>query len=451
MTLRTSLLSLLALATLACAVAQAAASTPRTRPNIVFIFIDDMGYADIGPFGNTRLRTPHLDTLAKTGRRFTNYYAAPVCSMSRANLMTGSYNTRISMPSVIQPWNDVGLHPDEDTLPEVLKRQGYATACFGKWHLGHTPEFMPNRHGFDEYLGIPYSNNMLAGYGPKKDTPPLPLYRNEAVIETEPDQSQFTRRFTEAAIAFIREKRDQPFFVYLPHPMIHTPLFASAGFKGRSADGILGDAIEEIDWSVGQIIAALDELALTEDTLVVFTSDNGPVRHPATPLRGQKTSCFEGGVRVPTLMSWPGKIPAGSTCEEILGTIDMLPTLARLSGATLDPNRRIDGVDSTRLLLEEQPAAVRETHLYYGTGASPLVAIRMGEWKYFLTTNPLPAGGKAAQPGALFNLDLDVSESRDVAAQHPEIVARLEAEARTRHAEIIANRRPAGRSSQVRE
>jgi len=446
MKIHTPFLAILALWLGAPAVSHAADGPPRTRPNIVFIFIDDMGYADIGPFGNTRLRTPHLDTLARSGRKYTNYYAAPVCSMSRANLMTGSYNTRISMPSVIQPWNDVGLHPDERTLPEVLKQQGYATACFGKWHLGHTPEFMPRRHGFDEYLGIPYSNNMLAGYGPKKDTPPLPLYRNEEVVETEPDQSQFTRRFTEAAIGFIRARKDQPFFVYLPHPMIHTPLFASAGFKGQSADGILGDAIEEVDWSVGQIIAVLDELGLTKNTLVVFTSDNGPVRHPATPLRGQKTSCFEGGVRVPTIMSWPGKIPANTACGEILGTIDMLPTFARLSGAVLDPTRTIDGVDATGLLFDVNPDAVRDTHLYYGTGASPLVAIRVGDWKYFLKLNPLQTAGPLSQPGALFNLKDDIGESNDVAAQHPEIVARLDAEARKRHAEIVANQRPPGRS-----
>ncbi|MEY3897903.1 MAG: Arylsulfatase [Verrucomicrobiota bacterium] len=421
-----------------------------SKPNFVFIFIDDMGYADIGPFGNTQLRTPHLDTLAKQGRKFTSYYATPVCSMSRASLLTGCYNSRVSLPGVIQPWFKIGLNPDEDTIADVLKKQGYATACFGKWHLGHHPEFMPLRQGFDEYFGIPYSNNMLKGYGPKQDTPPLPLYQGEEIIETEPDQSQFTRRFTEAAIKFIRAKKDQPFFVYLPHPMIHVPLFASAGFKGKSADGLVGDAIEEIDWSVGQITATLKELNLEENTLVVFTSDNGPDRRDAPPFRGSKGSTYEGGVREPCIMRWPGKIPAATTCDQILGNIDMLPTFAKLAGATLNPNKTLDGMDVSSLLFDAAPKTVRDTHLYYDSTIGEVMAIRQGDWKLFLQI-PVEKGGKGkgkkANPDsgpALYNLKTDQAEAANVAGEHPELVARLKEEATRRNTEIMANQRPPG-------
>ncbi len=420
------------------------------KPNIVLIFIDDMGYADIGPFGNSQLRTPHLDSLAKQGRKFTSYYAAPVCSMSRASLLTGCHNSRLSLPGVLQPWSPIGLNPDEDTIADVLKKQGYATACFGKWHLGHHPEFMPLRQGFDEYFGIPYSNNMLKGYGPKKDTPPLPLYQGEKVIETEPDQTQFTRRFTEEAIKFIRAKKDQPFFVYLPHPMIHVPLYASADFKGKSADGLIGDTIEEIDWSIGQITAVLKELKLEENTLVVFTSDNGPDRRGAPPFRGNKGSTYEGGVREPCIMRWPGRIPAATSCDEILGNIDMLPTFAKLAGATLNADKTIDGRDVSTLLFDATPGPVRDTHLYYDSGIGQLMAIRQGDWKLFIKT-PVEKGGKrkgkkAVQDSspALYNLKTDVAETTDVASRNPEIVARLAAEAKTRNAEIMANQRPAG-------
>jgi arylsulfatase A len=427
-------------------------------PNVVLIFIDDMGYADVSPFGNTKVRTPHLEELAKQGRKFTTYYATPVCSMSRASLLTGSYNVRVSVPGVFQPNSRTGLNPKEDTIADVLKRQGYATACFGKWHLGDHREFLPLRQGFDEYLGIPYSNNMIKGYM-KNTAPPLPLYRGDEVIETEPDQTQFTRRFTEEAIQFIKAKKDQPFFVYLPHPMIHDPLAASVGFKGKSADGPLGDAIEEIDWSVGQIVAALKELNLDRKTLVIFTSDNGPSHRDAPPFRGNKTTCFEGGVREPCIMSWPGKIPAGTTCDQILGNIDMLPTLAKLAGVKLDPSRFLDGKDVSSLLFDASPIAVRDTHLYFGAGAvAPPVAIRQGDWKLFLNSrggvkssadaekgdgNRKKTNARAAR-GELYNLAADPSESKNLAAANPEIVERLNREARTRYSEIMANKRPLG-------
>ena len=413
-----------------------------TPPNIVLIFIDDMGYADIGPFGNTGVRTPHLDKLAAQGRKFTSYYATPVCSMSRASLMTGCYNTRVSIPGVLFPNSKIGLNLSETTIAEVLKTKGYATMCIGKWHLGDAKQFLPIHQGFDEYFGLPYSNDMgVFKNNPKSPRPPLPLYRGETVLETEPDQSQLTRRYTEEAVKFIHAKKDQPFFLYLPHTMIHYPVAASENFKDKSKSGLIGDAIEEIDWSVGQILATLDELKLAGNTLVVFTSDNGADHRPAPPFRGSKQSSFEGGVREPCLMRWPGKIPAGTTCDQILGNIDLLPTFAKISGATLDPDRLIDGKDVTPLLTEASPAAVRDTHLFFSGGESKLVAIRQGEWKLFVGTQDPKT---EAPPGTLYNLKSDIGETTDVAGSHPDIVARLRDEAEKRGAEILAHKRPAG-------
>ena len=413
-------------------------------PNIVLIFIDDLGYADIGPFGNTEVRTPNLDNLAKQGRKFTSYYATPVCTMSRASLMTGCHNTRISLPGVLFPNAKIGLNLAETTMAEVLKTKGYATICIGKWHLGDAKEFLPTRQGFDEYFGLPYSNDMG---GARKNNPPLPLYRGETVIETEPDQSQLTRRYTEEAVKFIQAKKDQPFFLYLPHTMVHHPLAASENFKGKSKFGFIGDTIEEIDWSVGQILTALDELNLANNTLVIFTSDNGADNRPCPPFRGSKASSFEGGVREPCLMRWPGKIPAGTTCDQILGNIDLLPTFAKISGATLDPERVIDGKDVTSLLTETSPAAVRDSHLYFSGGESQLVAIRQGDWKLFVALKdpktPVPQG-------TLYNLKTDPGETADVASAHPDIVARLKEEAEKRNAEILAHKRPAGTTAVVR-
>jgi len=466
-----------------------AASTPST-PNIVLIFIDDMGYADIGPFGNTEVRTPNLDRLAAEGTKFTSFYATPVCSMSRACMMTGCYNARVSIPGVLFPKDNIGLNPNEITLAEIVKQKGYATCCIGKWHLGHYPEFLPTRQGFDHYFGLPYSNDMKAG---RKDMPPLPLIRDETTIETEPDQSQLTRRYTEEAVAFIREHQAEPFFVYLPHSMIHAPLAASAAFKGKSSLGLLGDAIEEIDWSVGQILQTLKDLNLEENTLVVFTSDNGPAHRPAPPLRGSKGTCFEGGVREPCIMRWPGKIPAGATCNQIAGNIDMLPTFAKIVGVEPPADRVIDGRDITPLMFHPDSGPVRDVHLYFG--GLKLAAIRQGDWKLFLATpeekpaaksapkssakakadapkktpkasvkaeadatksaSKAPAKAKAdaaKKKGAgpqrgLYNLATDLGETTDVAAEHPDIVAQLRAEAEKRKAEIEADKRPAGRST----
>jgi len=425
-------------------------------PNIVLIFIDDMGYADIGPFGNTEVRTPHLDRMAAEGMKFTSFYATPVCSMSRACLMTGCYNTRVSIPGVLFPPDKIGLNPDEITLAEIVKPKGYATAAIGKWHLGHLPEFLPTRQGFDYYFGLPYSNDM--GGGKKAGGyPPLPLIRNETTIETEPDQSQLTRRYTEEAVKFMREHKDQPFFVYLPHTMIHYPLAASEAFKGKSKLGPVGDAIEEIDWSVGEILAAIKELGIDDKTLVIFTSDNGPDKRAAPPFRGSKASNFEGGVREPCILRWPGKIPAGTSCGEILGNIDILPTFAKLAGVETPQDRLIDGRDFTSLMFDPKAGPVRDAHLYFGRAkisGNDLVAIRQGNWKLFLSAPAVTAGGgkpdKAAtgkRPPALYDLASDPGESKDVAAAHPDVVSKLLAEAAKREAEINEHRRPAGRAA----
>ncbi|QDU29141.1 Arylsulfatase [Anatilimnocola aggregata] len=423
-------------------------SSSGRSPNVILIFIDDMGYADIGPFGNTEVKTPHLDKFAKEGMKFTSFYATPVCSMSRACLMTGCYNVRVSVPGVLFPNSTVGLHPDEVTLGDIAKQKGYATKAIGKWHLGFQPEFLPTKQGFDSYFGIPYSNDM--GQKPARPNfPPLPLMRDDKIVETEPDQSQLTKRYTEEAVKLIREQKDNPFFLYLPHSMIHFPLFASADFKGKSKMGLIGDTIEEIDWSVGQIMQTLQELKLDDNTLVIFTSDNGPAARTAAPLRGNKGTSFEGGVREPCIMRWPGKIEAGSSCNQIAGNIDMLPTLAKIVGAQVPTDRVLDGRDITSLMFTKDAPAVRDTHLYFN-GGSQLVGIRTGEWKLFL--GGIPALGNKKKKGealvgpSLYNLTKDLAETTNVAAENPEIVERLKTAAEKHLAEIKANQRPAGQA-----
>jgi arylsulfatase A-like enzyme len=425
---------------LCCATLAATAATPQPT-NVIVLFVDDMGYADIGPFGNKTLRTPHLDRFAKEGMRFTNFYATPVCSMSRASLLTGCYNARISMPGVLFPSNRIGLHPDEVTVAEVAKARGYETIMIGKWHLGHFPEFLPTRQGFDQYFGLPYSNDMKQS---RRGYPPLPLYRGEQVIETEPDQSQLTRRYTEEAVKFLRTKREKPFFLYLPYTMIHDPLASSEGFKGKSAQGPIGDAIEEIDWSVGQIMAALREQHLDENTLVIFTSDNGPSGRAAPPFSGNKATNLEGGVREPCLMRWPGRIPAGTTCDRIAGNIDVLPTLATVFGAELPKGRILDGRDLGPLLANPNATPVRDTHLYF-TAAQKLEAIRQGPWKLFLLDPAKRKDEPVRTAPALYNVVDDPAELTNQAGQQADIVARLTKEAAERLAEIEANKRPIGK------
>src|SRR5207253_295899 len=312
------------------------------KPNIVIIYVDDMGYGDLGCYGSTVNRTPNVDRMAQEGVRFTDFYVAQaVCSASRTALLTGCYPNRLGILGALNPASKNGISDKETTIAQMLKPRGYATAIFGKWHLGHHPEFLPTRHGFDEYFGLPYSNDMWPRHPEAKPGtyPDLPLIEGDKVVQTNPDQSKLTSWYTERAVQFIARNKDRPFFLYVAHNMPHVPLFVSDRFKGKSERGLYGDAIMEIDWSVGQILEALNRHGLDEKTLVVFTSDNGPWllygNHAgsALPLREGKTTTFDGGVREPCIMRWPGKSPAGTVCRELAATMDVLPTFAKLAGA----------------------------------------------------------------------------------------------------------------------
>jgi len=401
------------------------------RPNFVVIFCDDLGYADIGPFGSEKHRTPHLDQMAEEGRIFTSFYSTSgVCTPSRASLMTGCYPVRIGMHRnpegrwVLFPGDGQGLHPNEITVAEILREQGYATACIGKWHLGDQPAFLPTEQGFDRYFGIPFSNDMGIVDRPEGMYPPLPLLRGGEVIETEPDQRLITRRYTAEAVRFLEEHAGQPFFLYLPHTMPHWPQYASPEFSGRSANGAWGDTVEEIDWSTGVLLDALRRLGIDRKTLVLFTSDNGgAINHGASnaPLSGGKGSTMEGGQRVCLVARWPGTVPAGTTCDAITSTIDILPTFARLAGAPLPDDRTIDGKDIGPLLRGDEGArSPHEAFFYYFQG--DLQAVRSGPWKLFLERRIR----KESAPVALYHLENDIGETTDVSADYPEIVAKLE-------------------------
>ena len=433
-----------------------AASAP--QPNIVIILIDDMGYGDIGPFGATKQRTPHLDRMAREGMKFTSFYAAPVCSVSRAQLMTGCYGARVSVPGVFFPGQSVGLNPAEVTIAERLKALGYATQCVGKWHLGDQPEFLPTRQGFDHYLGIPYSNDMLKK-AQKTGESVVPLVRDEKVAEllTEEDQSRLVERYTEEALGFIRGNKEKPFFLYFPHSAVHTPIHPGKAFAGKSANGRFGDWVEEVDWSTGRVLDTLRELKLDSRTLVIFTSDNGPwlIRGSdggsAGPLRGGKGSTWEGGVREPTLAWWPGHVPAGTACDAVAGTIDLLPTCVTLAGGQAPAEPVIDGRDISALLSGQSKQSPREAHYYFAS--YNLQAVRQGPWKLAVMAQgemkgkELPDDVKGNTP-RLYNLDTDIGERADVADQHPEIVQRLQSLAVAMSAEIGGtapkSRRPAG-------
>ncbi len=452
---------LLAITAHSVAQSDAPAAGPAS-PNIVLILIDDMGYADIGPFAATAYPTPHLDRMAAEGMRFTDFeVSSAVCSASRAALLTGCYHRRIGIAGALGPRAKIGINADEVTLAEICRAKGYATACFGKWHLGHHPKFLPLQHGFDVYLGLPYSNDMwpfhpnfvnLPPDSParKGNYPPLPLIENNTVIDanvTAEDQEQLTTLYTERAVQFINEHHDRPFFVYLPHSMVHVPLYVSDKFRGRSGRGLFGDVVMEVDWSIGQILKALDEHDLAENTLVIFTTDNGPWlsygHHAgsARPLREGKGTMFEGGYRVPTLMRWPGRIPSHTTCDELAATIDILPTVAKLIGDPL-PSHRIDGKDITPLMFRVADAQSPHDAFYCYYNNGELQAVRDRRWKLhfphryrtlagrFGGRDGMPVDYRQAEIGqALFDLKSDIGESHDVASAHPEVVRRLATQA----------------------
>jgi len=437
---------------------QSAFAVAPSKPNIVVLFIDDLGYADIGPFGATKQKTPNLDKMAAEGMKLTSFYAAPVCSVSRAQLLTGCYGARVSVPAVFFPGGPQGLNPKEVTIPEYLKQQGYATQCIGKWHVGDQPAFMPTKQGFDHYYGIPYSNDMQR-VAKATGQRVVPLMRGEKVEEllTDEMQSTIVEKYTAEALRFIRTNKDKPFFLYMPHNAVHTPIHAGERFRGKSANGRFGDWVEEVDWSVGEVFRTLKEHKLQENTLVLFTSDNGPWLikgadgGSAKPLYGGKGSTWEGGVRVPTIAWWPGKIRANSTSDAISGTIDLLPTFVKLAGGEVPAEPVIDGRDLAPVLFNGAKQTSREAH-YYFSGYN-LQAVRKGPWKLALVPQNDSLGGKGPSENStknprLFNLDNDIGESKNIADQHPKIVEELKALASKMAAEIAGQnptaRRPAG-------
>ena len=425
----------------------------QTQPNVVVIFMDDMGYADVGSFGAKSYATPNLDRLALEGRKFTNFHVAqPVCSASRAGLLTGCYPNRIGIHGALSPKATHGLNADEMTLAEVAKQKGYVTAAVGKWHLGHLPPFLPTRHGFDEYYGLPYSNDMWPFHPQAKPGtyPKLPMFENEKVVDedvTPEDQTRLTTDYTTRAVSFIERSKDKPFFLYLAHSMTHVPLFVSDKFAGKSGAGLYGDVMMEVDWSVGQIMQSLEKNGLQDNTWVIFTSDNGPWLSygdhagSAGPLREGKGTVWEGGTRVTGIMRWLGKIPAGTTSDAMLMTIDILPTLAAVIGADL-PKHPIDGKNVWPLIAGEKDA--KNPHdfyaFYYHQNELQALTSGDGRWKIIfphtyrrLGDQPRAAGGKPVNyvPGIveaaeLYDLSADLGEAKNIAASHPDELARLQ-------------------------
>jgi arylsulfatase A len=450
----------------------AAQASAGRLPNLVIILTDDQGYADVGVFGAKGFRTPNLDRLASEGRVFRNFHASqPVCSASRTGLLTGCYPNRIGIHGALGPRSRTGINDGEMTLAQLVKQRGYATAIFGKWHLGDAPQFLPLRHGFDEYFGIPYSNDMWPLHPdlaklPENDArrksgyPDLPLVEGNKVAitpVTHTEQEQLTTWYTERAVKFIERNKDRPFFLYLAHNMPHVPLHVSAKFKGKTERGLYGDVIEEIDWSVGKVLDALKRNGLEQDTWVIFTSDNGPWlsygEHAgsALPLREGKGTCWEGGTRVPCIMRWPGQIPAGSSSDDMLMNIDVFPTVAKRLSAAL-PSHAIDGMDVWPLL-SGQPGA-RNPHaaywFYYEVNQLQAVVTGDGRWKLQLPHTyrtlagrsggkdglPAPYEQRKLEKSELYDLTGDIGEKTDVASQHADIVKRLEAEAETARSEL---------------
>ncbi|MBT7924006.1 MAG: sulfatase [Opitutae bacterium] len=461
------LLSLLAL------VAPASIHADKT-PNVVVIFIDDMGYADIGPFGAKAYPTPHLDRMADEGRKFTDFYVTQaVCSASRAGLLTGCYNVRVGIHGALGPKSSHGINANEVTLAEICKQKGYATSCYGKWHLGHHEKFLPMQHGFDDYFGLPYSNDMWP-YHPGvlhlpmkerlKKWPHLPLIEKNKVINpkvTAKDQELLTTQYTERTVSFIEKNKDKPFFVYLPHSMVHVPLYVSDKFKGKSKAGLFGDVMMEVDWSVGRILETLRKNKLDKNTLVIFTSDNGPWLNygdhagSATPLREGKGTMFDGGCRESTLAWMPGTIPPGSVCKEPAMTIDILPTIAHLIKAKL-PRHRIDGKNIWPLFTSNKAKSPHEA--YYFFYGNQLQAVRAGKWKLHFPHGYRTMGGRPGGKGgiptnysqakiglSLFDLEKDIGETTDLKDEFPEITEELSNLGKAFHANLQKTKRPSGR------
>ena len=427
-------------------------------PNIVVIFCDDLGYGDLSCFGHPTIKTPNLDRMAAEGVRLTQFYSAsPVCTPSRAALMTGRLPIRSGMCSdkrrVLFPNSGGGIPASEVTLAEGLKKQGYATACVGKWHLGHLPQFLPTSNGFDSYFGIPYSNDMdrvndaprgrEPFWDPKVEYWNVPLMRDLEIVERPADQTTITRRYAEEATAFIKKNKDEKFFLYLPHSLPHVPLFRSKEFEGRSLRGLYGDVIEEIDWSVGHVLQTLKDLKLDQNTIVWFTSDNGPWLtfndHGGTAglLREGKGTTWDGGMREPSICWWPGTIPAGQVSAELGTTMDIYSTSLALAGATLEKDRIVDGYDLTESLKGNSKSPREFVYYYRGTR---LMALRKGPWKaHFATQETYTGNNKLTEhdPPVLYNLEVDPSEKWDVAEKHPDVIAEIKAAADAHRETIV--------------
>ena len=444
-----------------------ALSASAEKPNFVIIFTDDQGYGDLGCFGSTTIKTPHIDRMAKEGRKFTNFMvASPVCTPSRAALLTGCYPKRVGMHQhVLFPASTKGLNPTTYTIADHLKSQGYATACFGKWHLGHHPETLPQKHGFDTYFGIPYSNDMnhpdnkgkprggSKGMDVLWDDPEstltkwkTPLMENEKIVELPVDQRTVTRRYTDRAIDFIKKNKEKPFFVYLPHSMPHIPLYVPDEIRDTDPKNAYINVIEHIDAQVGRVVDFLREQKLDQNTYVIFTTDNGPwlqFQHhggSAGPLRAGKGTTFEGGQRVPCVMWAPGNIPAGTTCDELTGTIDLLPSIAALTGAALPADQKIDGLDISGAILGKGKSP-RDEFVYYSSNGT-LQGLRQGSHKLLIVGPRNPKKNpKAKIQTYLFNLEKDLGEQNNLAAEYPKLVAKLTARMKELDAEVTQNAR----------
>jgi arylsulfatase A len=443
--------------------AMAAFVEAAAKPNLVIILVDDMGYGDIGCYGSTLNRTPNCDRMAAEGMRLTSFYAAPVCTPSRAQLLTGCYAKRVSLPAVIFPAAKIGLGAKEHTIADLLRQEGYATECIGKWHVGDQLRFLPTRRGFDHYLGLPYSNDMGGEWDGSPDAPPgnryppLPLVRDETVIDTMNGdrQDRIEQIYTDEAVKFIADHQDRPFFLYLAHTAVHVPLHPGAAFKGRSKNGTYGDWVEEVDASTGRVVETIRALKLARNTLVIFTSDNGPWLiqgkdgGSAGPLRGGKGGTYEGGMREPTIAWWPGHIPPRTVSDAVTGGIDLLPTFVKLAGGSIPIDNRIDGVDILPLLLGQTKQSPRGVQYYFD--GEQLQAVRQGAWKMAIVpqreqNHPQGQTQPKSQPPfpKLYNLDSDVGENNDVAAAHPEVIEHLQQLVRQIDDDLGANGRGPG-------
>ncbi len=421
-------------------------------PNIIIVYADDQGYQDLECYGSPNIKTPNINRLAEEGVRFTSFYSAYcVCSASRASLMTGCYQPRLSMPGVLGPRSRVGLHPNEVTIADLLKTKNYKTQMIGKWHLGDKPQTLPTAQGFDHYFGLPYSNDMARMKGWGNNAPDLDkiwtmkkwdiynndLYRDKKSIESPVNQVTLTDRYTEEALKFIKTNKEGPFFLYFAHAMPHVPLFVSEERYNTDPKTAYKLTIEHVDWSVGQILKTLDELNLAENTLVVYTSDNGPwlsKKHhggSALPLRAGKATTYEGGMRVPGLMRWPGQIPKGGVCDEVVSTIDMLPTIAAITGANL-PDHPIDGLDISAVLKDPKAESPHRNAGFFYYRNNKVEAVRKGQWK-------LRTAQKMVE---LYDLEKDISESKNLAAENPQVVKELKQFAADYDAKLKANSRP---------